>query len=528
MKFAVSLLLALALSPFWRNPASAESFGTAPAETYDVVVYGGTAAGVIAAVSAGREGASVALVNQNAHLGGMVTNGLFHTDVGKPGVIGGIAKEYWSQGEEYYRSHPVERRSFWFVEPHVGEIVMAKMLKEAHVNVFFNARLSEKTGVTRKGKRIESIETEDGRHFAGKVFIDATYEGDLLAFSGTSFTYGREGVSQYHEYSAGVRAPHSEGLSAYGENGKLLQGVQPSREGNEGDADRKTQAYNFRVVLTQKPENRVPFLKPEGYDPHQYDLLLEQIQKAEQHESPEVVASHIFPQQVIAADKADSNLADFVGGSWGYPNGSYDEREKIFQEHLRYCQGFYWFLQNDPRLSAAFRKAVSGWGLAKDEFTDNSGWPHEMYVREARRMISDFVMTQPDVIDHLTKTDVIALGSYGLDVHPVQRFAEANHLVAVEGNPQRTEEVRLQHVPYAIPYRVLVPKRSETENLLVPVCPSVSHVVYATLRMEPQYMMLGQASGTAAAMAAKNHQAVQDVDVKVLQQKLLATHAVLE
>jgi hypothetical protein len=501
---------------------------TARAQSYDVVVYGGTASGVIAAVSAGRGGAKTVLVSANKHLGGMVSNGLFHTDVGKPQVIGGIAKEFWERGDAYYKAHPVARKSFWFVEPHVAEIIFAEMLKDAHVTVVTDARLKEHGGVERKGKAIVAIRTEDGQQFAGKVFIDATYEGDLLAFSGTSYTYGREGLSQYHEYSAGVRAGHSEGISAYDAQGHLLEGVGPAREGSEGDADKKTQAYNVRVVLTKDSANRLPFPKPAGYDPHLYDVLLEQIQSSEKRESPEVVASHIFPQQVIVDGKADSNIADFIGGSWGYPDGTYAERAKIFTAHENYIQGFYWFLQNDPRLSEDFRKAMAPWGLAKDEFTDNGGWPHELYVREARRMVGDYVMTQPDVVDQLTKPDSVGLGSYGLDVHPVQRYADENRRVEIEGVPQRTEEVRLKHVPYQIPYRVLVPKRSETENLLVPVCPSVSHVVYATLRMEPQYMILGQAAGTAAALAAKGKLVVQDVDVHKLQDVLQREHAILE
>lgn len=500
----------------------------AQGKEFDVVVYGGTASGVIAAVSAAREGSKVVLVNQNAHLGGMVSNGLFHTDVGKPQVIGGIAKEFWDRGDAYYAQHPIDRRSSWFIEPHIAEVIFRQMLDEAHVTVALSERIKERGGVQRNGKNITSITTEKGHTFTGKVFIDATYEGDLMAFSGTSFTYGREGQSQYHEYSAGVREPHSQGISAFDSAGRLLFGVQPACEGKEGDADKKTQAYNYRVVVTKDPNNRLPFQKPEGYDPRQYDVLLAQILRAEKNSPSDVVASHIFPQQVIAAGKSDSNLADFVGGSWAYPNSSYLERSKIIAAHERYAKGFYWFLQNDPRLSDGFRKALAEWGMAKDEFTDNGGWPHELYVREARRMVSDYVMTQSDVVNDLTKPDSVALGSYGLDVHPVQRFADERKRVSYEGVPQRTEQVRLQHVPYQIPYRVLIPKREQTTNLLVPVCPSVSHVVYASLRMEPQYMMLGQAAGTAAALAVARRSSVQDVSIPDLQSRLRAAKAILD
>jgi hypothetical protein len=498
------------------------------AQTYDVVVYGGTASGVIAAVSASRQGATVALVTPNQHLGGMVTNGLFHTDVGRPTVIGGTAKEFWSRADTYYAAHPVDRASFWFVEPHIAELIFNQMLSEAHVTIILNSPLKEKGGIQRQGPKIVSIMVEDGKRYAAKVFVDASYEGDLMAFSGTSYTFGREAQSKYKEYSGGVRAAHSENVSPFDEKGRLLPGILPAREGNEGDGDSKTQAYNYRLALTKDKNNQVPFPKPPGYDPRWYELELRKIQSAEKREGDDVIASHIFAEQIIVQGKSDSNLADFVGGSWKYPDGSYAERRKVIQENYNYIAGWYWFLANDPRLSGDFRKAIDQWGLAKDEFTDNHNWPYELYVREGRRMVGDYVMTQHDVVENLDKPDSVALGSYGLDSHPVQRFVDDKKQAAVEGAPQRTEEIRMKHVPYQIPYRALVPKRGQTTNLIVPVCASMSHVAALTVRLEPQYMMLGQAAGTAAAMAAAAAQPVQDVDVTELQKRLVAAHAILD
>lgn len=497
------------------------------AQKYDVLVYGGTPSGVMASVAAAREGERVAIVLPNLHTGGMMSNGLFRTDIGRDSVIGGLAAEVFDRGDAYYKEHPIDRASHWIIEPHVIEKIFDDMLQEAHVDVYRNCRIRERHGVIKKGTKIFAIIAENGKRFEAGEFIDATYEGDLMAFAHVSYIVGREAKAQYNEYSGGVRAGRSLRVSAYGDDKRLLPGVAPRREGNEGDADNKTQAYNFRLVVTRDPANQIPFPKPPHYDARLYEIRLRQILKAAAHDPEELVVRHALELYPVLHLKADSNNGDYPGASWAYPDGSYAKRAAIVQDHYNFVAGWFWFLTHDPRLPATVHKAANEWGLAKDEFTDHNGWPWELYVREARRMIGEFVVTQKDVIDDLTKPDVVALGSYGLDSHPVQQYVGDDGTVTVEGTPQRTEAVRMKHIPYAIPYRALVPKRIEATNLLVPVCLSASHVAYSTIRMEPQYMMLGQAAGVGAALAVKHDQAVQDIDIAALQTKLKSAHAIL-
>ena len=515
MAFTATVLLSAFRSP------------TAP-RNYDVVVYGGTASGVIAAVSAAREGMKVVILEPKKHIGGMVTGGLSATDIGRRSVIGGYVLELYKRLGKFYNYKSITKDSIgWFPEPHVAEKILWEMVNEAGVTVVFKQRLKEKNGVVTKDGQIQRIIMEDGTQYTGKVFIDATYEGDLMAFSGVDYIVGREAQAEFNEYSAGVRDAHGSG-SAY-VNGKLLYKVSATPPGPVGSADKKTQSYNFRLSLTNVKTNQVPFPKPPHYDPWKYEELLRTTKGVIEREGAVEAARKMFPGMgKVPNGKVDLNTADYVGGNWDYPDGSYKKRAAIWEDHVDYVMGYMYFLGHDPRLPQEYRDEINNWGLSKDEFTDNNNWPYELYVREARRMKGAYIMKQQDVVSDMQKPDPIGLGSYGLDVHRVQGFADEKGILKYEGGPQRTEQERMKHIPYQIPYRSITPRKEQISNLLVTVCLSTTHAAYATIRMEPQYMIIGQAAGTAAALAVKGNSAVQDVCYAQLQERLLANNAFLE
>ena len=499
------------------------------AKKFDVVVYGGTAGGVMTAVSAAREGLTVALLEPSQHLGGMVTGGLSRTDFGKKEVIGGIALEFYQRAGKKYG-----REIEWMPEPRVAEAVLNEMVREAQtVTVFLNHRLKERGGVSKQGARVVEIRMENGGAFQGAVFADASYEGDLLAQAKVDFTWGREGSAQYGESLAGVRPKDRNHqfdfpISAYDENKKLLPEIQTQPRGEIGAGDRKVQAYNFRLILTNDPDNRIPFAKPPSYDPKRFELLARFLpefvkQKGRAPRMNEI----LLPAQIAGKQKWDFNnrgpfSTDYIGKSWQYPNASYRRRAEIWQEHAVYTRELFYFLTTDPRVPKATQDEIKEFGLAKDEFTDNGHWPYQLYVREARRMVGDFVMTQKDIQTELTKPDVIGMGSYNSDSHNVQRY------VTPEGQAQNEGNMEVPVTPYQIPYRMILPKKTQATNLLVPVCFSASHVTYSTLRMEPQYMIIGQAAGVAAKMAIDKKAPVQDVDPRELSAKLRNQGAVYE
>ena len=502
------------------------------AETYDLVVYGGTAGGVMTAVSAAREGLHVALLEPGAHLGGMATGGLSRTDFGKKEVIGGYALEfYWRAGVKYDIGR-FSNEVAWFYEPKVGEEALADMLREARVDVRFHERLREKNGVSKSGAELTSLTTEKGTVYRARFFADSSYEGDLMAQSAVTFTWGRESSVQYAESLAGVRdrTPKHQFLapvSALDANGHLLPEVSQGPKGETGAADRKVQAYNFRMIMSDDPANRVPFPKPPNYDPHRYELMARLLESNTKRLGRPNVLHEVALIAPIPNHKADFNnqgpfSTDYIGGSWDYPNANYARRAEIWEAHVNYTKGYFYFLAHDPRVPKSLQEEVNRWGLAKDEFRDSANWPNQLYIREARRMVSDFVMTQKDVQTDLTKPDPIGMGSYNSDSHNVFRFATP------EGNAENEGDMQVAVNPYQIPYRVMIPKRAEAVNLLVPVCFSASHVAYSSLRMEPQYMIIGQAAGVAAAMALKEKRAVQDVDPRELTAKLKQQGAVME
>ena len=517
------------------RPAAFGFAGAAPdqsAPAWDLVVYGGTAGGVVTAVSAAREGLKVALLEPRHHIGGMVSGGLSRTDVGRREVIGGYALEfYWRAGLHYDMAQYLQNVA-WLVEPAVAERIFREMLAEEGVAVFFGRRLKERGGVRREGARIAEIAMENGEPFQARIFADATYEGDLMAQAGVSYTWGREGSAQYGESLAGVRSetPFHQfqvDVPPRDQDGRLLPGISEAPPGEPGSADRKVQAYNFRMILSHDPANQVPYQKPAAYDPRQFELLARYLAALEKKLGRPLRYGDVANVIPVPNRKADVNnngavSTDYIGHSWDYPEAGYARREEIWRAHEEYTKGFFWFLAHDPRVPPALRKEVLEWGPAKDEFTDNGNFPNQLYVREARRMIGEYVMTQKDIQTEPTKPDAIGMGSYNSDSHNIQRIVNRDGFVRNEGDMQ----VPVQ--PYQIPYRVMLPHRAEIGNLLVPVCFSASHVAYSTLRMEPQYMIIGQAAGVAAAMAVRSGLALQDIGAGELRSRLLKQGAILE
>lgn len=513
-----------------------------PLRKADIVIYGGTPGGLIAAIAAVREGSSVMVIEPTKWIGGMVTGGLCRTDVGKQETIGGYTREFFTRAAARYGG-----QFMWYAEPHANMETFEELLREARVEVVRSRRLKS---VEKQGARIVSLTTEDGTTYAARVFIDASYEGDLMAAANVSYIVGRESRAQYGERLAGVypmpirpRTPdvmagdcpciggksvhYVHGtpakISGVDAQGNPIFGVYAAQAEEPGQADKLTQSYNYRICVTQRPEIRVPFPKPAKYDPARYELLLRLI-----NAFPGIRFGRLFHLGGISNGKHDLNAqglfsTDYPGGNTGYPDGDYATRERIRQDHVDFIQGMLWFLCNDERVPQSLREEANRWGLCKDEFVDNANWPYALYVRGARRMVGAYVMIQKDLQAEITKPDSVGMGSFLIDCHIVRRILAKDGTVRDEGSfPD--DPVK----PYEIPYRSLTPRREECENLLVPVALSASHIAYCSLRMEPVYMALGHASGVAASMAAKDGTAVQAIDVPALQATLRRQKAVLE
>jgi FAD dependent oxidoreductase len=472
----------------------------------DVCIYGGTPGGVGAAIGAARAGKKAVLVVFRKHVGGMTSGGLTATDVGRAEALGGITTEFYKGVGQL--------RGF---RPSKAEEVFLAMLKDAKVPVYFEHRLKS---ITKDGNRITSLTTEDGDVFKAKIFVDTTYEGDLLAMAGVSFHVGREGNAKYGETINGVQFHKGHSFTVATDPYKiegdpksgLLWGISPDEPGTVGQADKKVQAYNFRMFISDA-KNRLPFQKPAHYDRDRYQLLLRYIR--------------LNPKLPIQLHNGDCNnegavSSDMIGMNYAWPEGDYATREKIFQDHVNYQQGFMWFLQNDPEVPPKIQAVVKARGLNHDEFPETGGWPHELYVREGRRMISDLVMTQAECASRKVVDDSVGMASYNMDSHNCQR-------VVVKGHVQNEGDVEIGCPnPYPVSYRSIVPKEAECVNLFVPVCLSSSHIAYGSIRMEPVFMILGQSAGTAAAMAIDGGISVQKVEYAKLKEKLLAINQVLE
>jgi hypothetical protein len=508
-----------------------QAHATPGAAPFDLVVYGGTASGIMTAYSASREGLHVVLLEPGAHLGGMVTGGLSATDLGDFNIIGGYAREFYMRAAAHYGLHDLDRGANWLAEPHVSREVFHGLLAEARVTVYLHERLRAKDGVARSGTRLLYLTTEDGKRWRAKVFADCSYEGDLMAQAKVSYTVGREPASQYGEDLAGVRAHTPKHqfqwpVSAYDDNHNLLSEVSPGPMAAAGSGDKLVQAYNFRVILTNEPQDRAPFQRPAGYDRAEFALLERYLSGFKEHLGRDPNLHDVTNPVEIPNHKADFNnngpvSTDFIGHSSKYPDGSYAEREAIWQQHLHYTQSFFYFLSQHPGVPASLRAEVNTWGLPKDEFPDTDHWPNQLYIREGRRMLGAYVMRQADLQDNRIKPDSIGMGSYNSDSHNLERVAMP------DGTLQNEGDVQVPVQPYEIPYRVMTPKSSESTNLLVPVCLSASHAAYSSVRMEPQYMIIGQAAGVAAALALRGHVAVQDIPTESLQETLRRDHAIL-
>jgi hypothetical protein len=483
------------------------------------------------AYSAAREGLHVILLEPGSHLGGMVTGGLSATDTANFHVIGGYARDFYREAAAHYGVTTLNKRSDWLSEPRVGEAVFTEWLKKTGVEVHFHERLKENNGVSRSGKHLSSITTEDGQTWKGKIFADCTYEGDLMAQSKVTYTVGRESMTTYDESLAGVRVDTPQHqfrwkISPYDDSHKLMPEVDPGPMDANGAGDKKVQAYNFRLVLTNDPANKLPWSKPDGYDASRFALLARYLKEFPEHMHRAPKLGDVVNPVEIPNKEADFNnngpfSTDYIGKSWTYPDASYAERKRIWDAHMLYTQSFVWFLASDPQVPESLRTETNSWGRAKDEFADTDHWPNQIYVREGRRMVGEYVMHQADLQTDRTKTDVVGMGSYNSDSHNIQRVAMPDGSVRNEGDVQ----VAVQ--PYEISFRAILPKQSETDNLLVPVCLSASHVAYSSVRMEPQYMIVGQAAGVAAAMSIKAKTPVQKVDIQALQKNLREHGAIL-
>ena len=460
------------------------------------------------------------LMEFGRHLGGMTASGLGRTDFGNKAAIGGMAREFYRRLGKHYG----EEESFYF-EPKVAERTLQEMVREAGVEVFLEERLKS---VRKDGNRIVEIVMESGNTCRAPMFVDASYEGDLMARAKVSYHVGREGNAVYDESLNGVYFGHPnhnfkvfvdpyvvEGDAKSG----LLKGISPDPPGRQGDGDRRVQAYNFRLLLTNVPDNRLPFPKPAGYDPDRYTLLARYIKAG--------IWDAMNLNWPLKNGKTDLNnfggfSTDNIGRSYEWPEGDYPTRERIFQDHVTYQQGLLWFLSNDERVPEKIRQEVRTWGLPKDEFPETGGWPHQLYIREARRMVSGLVMTEHHCVRRQMEPDVVGLAAYTMDSHNCQRVVRAGRVMN-EGNVEVGG-----FPPYPISYRAIVPRESECANLFVPVGLSSSHIAYGSIRMEPVFMVLGQSAATAAAMAIDADIPVQRVDYAQLRARLLADGQALE
>ncbi|MBD8490034.1 FAD-dependent oxidoreductase [Echinicola sp. CAU 1574] len=517
----------------------------------DVVIYGGTSAAVIAAVEVSQSGKSVLVVSPDQHLGGLSSGGLGFTDTGNKATIGGLARDFYHRVYQHYQTTEAwpwqerseygnkgqgtpaidgENRTMWIFEPHVAEEVFEDLVKENNIKVFRDEWLDREKGVKLKKGVIKSITMLSGKVFEAEVFIDATYEGDLMASAGVSYHVGRESNDTYGEIWNGIqKGAHHHGhyfkspvdpyLGKGDASSGLLPYIQKGYPGENGNGDHKIQAYCFRLCMSNHPDNRVPFPKPKNYDPSNYALLARVFESGWDEWFDKFDA---IPNRKTDTNNHGPFSSDFIGGNYAYPEASYEERNQIIEAHKQYQQGLLYYVSHDPQVPLEVREKMQSWGLAKDEFTDNGNWPHQLYIREARRMIGKEVMTELEVMGEKPVLNSIGMGSYSIDSHNVQRY------VTEEGHVQNEGDIGVHpHDPYSISFGAILPKKKECENLLVPVCVSASHSAFGSVRMEPVFMILGQSAAVTAVLAIDSNIPVQEVDYNTLSKRLVEKEAVL-
>ncbi|MFO1000080.1 MAG: FAD-dependent oxidoreductase [Planctomycetaceae bacterium] len=511
----------------------------------DVVVYGGTSAGVAAAVQVARMGHSVVLIEPGHHIGGLTSGGLGFTDSGDKRVIGGISREFYQRIRRHYdqpsawvqekaSDYPRYRATddaMWTFEPKVAEAVFLQMMKEANISVVMRERLNRDSGVKTTDGRIVSISMESGKVFIGKQFIDTTYEGDLMAAAGVKYTVGREANSVYGETLNGNQVKANvhnhrflKNVDPYLTPGDSSSGLVPEVEnagaGEEGAGDHRVQAYCFRMCMSKAPTNRLPFPRPDNYNEKRYELLFRNFEAGDLRVP---ISPDMMPNGKTDTNNNCAFSTDYLGGNYRYPDASYAERESIIRDHENYQKGLMWTLANHPRVPESVRTHMAQWGLPADEFVDNGNWPHQLYIREARRMISDYVATELDCRRIRIAQDSVGLGSYNMDSHNVRRYVTAEGYVQNEGDVQVSPGGA-----YLISYKSIIPARGQATNLCVPVCLSSSHIAYGSIRMEPVFMILGQSSATAAVQAIRSQLALQDLPYAALRDQLLKDGQVLD
>lgn len=547
MKKLIKLFILLGVTTIYNLNVFANNDET----VFDICVYGESASGVIAAVQAARMGKNVVLISKNEHVGGLATSGLTATDMNRNDMVGGLTREFYQRIYDYYLNPDVwknenrddffvraikrtyrgkndDRRMQWVYESKVAERIMLDMLEEAGVQLWTNERLDLKKGVKKKGREITEIMLESGKTVRAAIFIDTSYEGDLMAKAGVSYIVGRESNETYNETFNGYRVNHKNGtdladidpyIVAGDKSSGLLPYIDIDVPVKQGQADKRVQAYCYRVTLTDDPNNRVKVQKPENYNPLWYEVLIRRIRL-----NPELNLQNIITLTPMPNRKTDTNHLDFFGASYDYAEADYIKRKEIEQLHRDYALGMLWLLEHDPRIPTHIRDEMKDWGLAKDEFEETGNFPHHIYVREARRMVGEYVMIEKNVTKENREevTHPIGVGSYALDCHFVSKVVDEHGKLRYEGT------IFQPITPYSISYYSMTPKKEECSNLLVPVCLSASHVAISSLRMEPVYMVLGQSAAVAASIAIDARQSVQDISYEHLERKLLDLEQIIK